>query len=261
VSNDNGSLVKSDATPSVPVNRLPSTQQAPPPNVAIQADGAMVPKSFEELWRIAAAAAESGFAPKAFNNNKAAIFVAMAMGMEIGIRPLAAIRTIAVINGRPSLWGDAILAKAMESPNFESIEETMAGKGDDLTATCVIKRKGQPPKTVNFSVADAKVAKLWGKDGPWTQYPKRMLEMRARQFAIRDRFPEMLMGIISREEAEDLGPEHVTATVITPPTRETFPVTPPADLMPADGELVAAGEAATNDGELFDREKAGAYGG
>jgi hypothetical protein len=54
-----------------------------------------------------------------------------------------------------------------------------------------------------FSVADAKRAKLWGKSGPWTQYPKRMLAMRARGFAIRDAFPDAMRGMITAEEAQD----------------------------------------------------------
>src|SRR6185295_12780043 len=52
--------------------------------------------------------------------------------------------------------------------------------------------------------ADAKTANLWGKAGPWTQYPKRMLQMRARGFGCRDCFPDLLRGIIIKEEAEDM---------------------------------------------------------
>jgi hypothetical protein len=56
---------------------------------------------------------------------------------------------------------------------------------------------------VKFTVADAKKAGLWGKTGPWTQYPKRMLQMRARGFALRDAFPDVLKGLVTAEEAQD----------------------------------------------------------
>jgi hypothetical protein len=54
-----------------------------------------------------------------------------------------------------------------------------------------------------FSVEDAKRAGLWGKQGPWSAYPKRMMQMRARGFALRDAFPDVLKGLITAEEAQD----------------------------------------------------------
>jgi hypothetical protein len=52
-------------------------------------------------------------------------------------------------------------------------------------------------------VADAKAAGLWAKGGPWTQYPKRMLAMRARGFALRNAFADVLRGLVTAEEAGD----------------------------------------------------------
>jgi hypothetical protein len=70
-------------------------------------------------------------------------------------------------------------------------------------AVCVAKRKGRTPVTAKFSVEDAKRAGLWAKQGPWSAYPKRMLQMRARGFALRDAFPDVLKGMITAEEAID----------------------------------------------------------
>jgi hypothetical protein len=70
-------------------------------------------------------------------------------------------------------------------------------------------------------VAEAKKAGLWGKQGPWTQYPRRMLQMRARGFALRDAFPDVLRGLVTAEEAADythVEPEPVRVTQPTPPT-------------------------------------------
>ncbi len=44
---------------------------------------------------------------------------------------------------------------------------------------------------------------MLGKQGPWTQYPERMLKLRARGFTLRDAFPDVLKGIKAREEVED----------------------------------------------------------
>jgi hypothetical protein len=57
--------------------------------------------------------------------------------------------------------------------------------------------------TVSFSVSDAKRAGLWGKSGPWANYPERMLKYRARGFCLRDAFPDVLKGLITIEEAND----------------------------------------------------------
>ncbi len=54
-----------------------------------------------------------------------------------------------------------------------------------------------------FSVQDARRAGLWGRPGPWSQYPQRMLQMRARAFALRDAFADVLGGLYLREELED----------------------------------------------------------
>jgi hypothetical protein len=73
-----------------------------------------------------------------------------------------------------------------------------------MAAVCQAKRRGySKPTTVTFTVADAKKAGLWGKQGPWQQYPRRMLQLRARGFALRDAFPDVLRGLVTAEEAQD----------------------------------------------------------
>jgi hypothetical protein len=90
------------------------------------------------------------------------------------------------------------------SPVCEFVKEDLDGDGDAMTAACAAKRRGYESATVvKFSVADAKRAGLWGKSGPWTQYPKRMLQLRARGFALRDAFPDVLKGLVTAEEAQD----------------------------------------------------------
>jgi len=70
-------------------------------------------------------------------------------------------------------------------------------------AVCLVKREGQEEQETSFSVSDAKLAGLWGKAGPWTQYPARMLRFRARSFALRDQFGDALRGLKAAEEAMD----------------------------------------------------------
>jgi hypothetical protein len=91
-----------------------------------------------------------------------------------------------------------------------------------MTATCTVWRKNSVKHTQTFSKEDAQKAGLWGKSGPWTSYPKRMLAMRARGFALRSQFADALAGLITREEAEDMpaAPDYVAPTAIQPPVAD-----------------------------------------
>jgi hypothetical protein len=156
--------------------------------------------------------ASSDFAPKDFKGKPASCVLAIQAGAEIGLSPMQALQSIAVVNGRPSIFGDAALAVVKASPVCEYVTESVDGDGEQMVATCTAKRRGYPtPTVVKFTVADAKKAGLWGKSGPWTQYPRRMLQMRARGFALRDAFPDALRGMVTAEEAHDYPAAPVTA--------------------------------------------------
>jgi len=165
----------------------------------------LTPTSLSEAMDLANLIAESDICPKDYQKKAGNVLVAVQMGAELGLQPMQALQNIAVINGRPSVWGDSMLALAMANPAFEDIKETF--DDDTMTATCVIKRKGMSGVERKFSQEDAVQANLWSKSGPWKQYPKRMLQMRARGFCLRDAFPDALRGLITAEEAVDLPPE------------------------------------------------------
>lgn len=163
------------------------------------------PTTLQEAMTFAGMLARSTMVPRDFQGKPENVIVAIQWGREIGLGPLQALQNIAVINGRPSVWGDAMLALVRGSGLCAYVRETIEGEGDAMVATCRVSRKGEDGEIVGtFSMADAKRAGLAGKTGPWTQYPKRMLQMRARGFAIRDGFPDVLRGVISAEEAQDM---------------------------------------------------------
>ena len=172
--------------------------------VATRAHPVLAPRTLEEAMKFSELLAKSDLVPRDYKGKPGNILVAMQWGFEIGLQPLQALQNLAVINGRPSIWGDAALALVRGSGLCESLTERVEGEGEAAVAICVAKRKGQAdPIVARFSVADARKAALWGKAGPWTQYPSRMLAMRARGFAIRDGFADVLRGVITVEEARD----------------------------------------------------------
>ena len=159
----------------------------------------LAPRNFDEAWRLAEILADSDLVPKDFRGKPGNCLVAIQWGAEVNLGALQSVQNIAVINGRPSMWGDALIALVRSSPLCESIIET----DDGHTATCRVKRRGEPEQVRTFSAEDAKQAGLQGKQGPWQQYPKRMRQMRARAFALRDVFADVLKGIPMAEELQD----------------------------------------------------------
>jgi hypothetical protein len=162
------------------------------------------PATVTEAIQFSEMLANSNMVPKQYMGKPQDIMVCIQWGMEMGLAPMQALQNIAVINGKPSVYGDAMMALVQASPVCEGVEESIEDEGTpNPVAVCVARRKGRAPVTVRFSVEDAKRAGLWGKQGPWQAYPKRMLQMRARGFALRDAYPDVLKGLISVEEAQD----------------------------------------------------------
>ena len=192
----------------------------------VKQTGFLVPTSIGDAIKNAEYICKSDFVPQAYKNKPADIVVAWAYGAEIGLSPMQSLQDIAVIRGKPTLWGDGMLALVQAHPDCEWVNERLVpvakGNGDDTFAECTIKRKGYPERTYTFSVADAKKAGLWGKSGPWRDYPKRMLQMRARGFALRDMFSDALKGFKTAEEVMDY-----KDNVETPQKRTSRPVGQP----------------------------------
>lgn len=178
--------------------------------------GILTPSNLGEAMKMAEILADSSIVPKDFQGRPGNVLIACQWGAEIGLQPLQAMQSIAVINGRPSIWGDAMLGLVQGSGLLESIIEEVSDDGQ--VATCTLRRRGQAnPVTRQFTMDEAKKAGLANKTGPWQQYPRRMLQLRARGFALRDAFADVLRGVAIAEEARD-----------TPVMRD---VTPEGDLI------------------------------
>ena len=161
--------------------------------------------NFEHYFRIAKMMSQSQMVPKGYVDKPQDVLIAMEYGRSLNLGPLQAIQNIAVINGKPSLYGDAVLAVCSGHPEFENIEEVpvLSANNKVIGYTCTVKRKNRSLVSHTFTVEDATAASLWGKQGPWKMYPNRMLQMRARAFALRDSFADALGGVRICEEVQD----------------------------------------------------------
>jgi hypothetical protein len=200
---------------------LPSAEKAPvagaKPAVELLKYGerGVAISSMEDLFRLSKAILLSGMAPRGYDKPES-VLVAIQMGAEVGLPPMAALQNIAVINGRPTIYGDAV--PGICAPLVESYKDEQIGTlgSDDFGVRVTVQRKGRSEPIVRtFTVGDAKKAGLWGKAGPWSQYPNRMLLMRARTFCYRDACPDRLRGMLTAEESTDhpQEPKNVTKSL------------------------------------------------
>ncbi len=166
----------------------------------------LIPTDVDQALRISEMFAKSDLVPDNYKNKPANIFLAVSAGASLGLAPFQAMQNIAVINGKPSIWGDALLAMVRNDKRCLSVKETIEGEGTARTATCSVSRLAPNGETEvissNFTMGNAQKAGLLNRK-PWQSYPDRMLQMRARGFALRDAFADVIGGLITGEEAED----------------------------------------------------------
>lgn len=191
--------------------------------LAVGEAGYVAPTSIEEAYRLAVAIVKAGLAPKSYETggqpDPQKVMIGLLTAMELGLPPLAGLRNIAIVNGRPSVWGDGAMALVQRTGQLQRYEAERIGiapKSGQARATwddgygwrVSAWRKGQEePYVGEFTVAQAKAAGLWSdaRRDPWQKYPDRMLLARARAFALRDGFADALAGVAIREEVEDIG--------------------------------------------------------
>lgn len=196
----------------------PSTELVAVPPKAGGMVKAIVPQNMEELKYVANLVIGGGIAPDSYGGSAQKIALGIMKAAEVGLPPLTGLQWIAIINGRPTIYGDGTIALVQSRGVLEKMEVEEIGDppgetdepntfADNYGIRVSLWRKGQGAAYVGqFTVGDAKRAKLWGnpKRQPWMLYPKRMLKWRALGFAIRDGFADCLAGMMIAEEVEDI---------------------------------------------------------
>lgn len=163
----------------------------------------LVAGNFEEAMKIATMLAGSKLVPQQYQGYPEDVLIACSWGESLGLKPLPALNAIAVINGRPQLFGDALKALVMK---YGTIEERW--DNENGVWTMIAHRDGYPDVVQTYGYNDAISAgyvsynpqnNTFGlgvrKSDAWAKNPKRMCQMRCRAFVIRDAFPDILQGI------------------------------------------------------------------
>lgn len=192
--------------------------------VALDEHGTPVLNDLDDLQRVATMYARSGlvpgsYMPRDYNPENPAHFrtlvarvaIAISFGKKFGMDPLTSLKWVYVVNNVPSLWGDAVpgVVRNELRKRGDDYEETRtySGQGDARAVVVAIKHTRKDGKITEssetFSMADAKKADLTGKN-PWKASPDRMLLHRARTYALRNLFPDIMMGLAVYEEQDDI---------------------------------------------------------
>lgn len=193
---------------------------------ALSVSNFMTPSHFEMVVKQADVLVKSGFLPASIKTPQQAIAIIMA-GYELGIQPWQALTTINVIQGKPSISPQLMLALIQRSGQVEDI----AIDGDENMCTVSMKRKGQSVHTETFTMEDAVRMQLAGKDN-WKKQPGTMLKWRAVAACARVVFPDAILGLYTPEEmGADVRVEGDEQIVIVAPVEE-----PPIVNVQIDGE-------------------------
>ena len=174
----------------------------------------LVAGNFEEAMKIANMLAGSKLVPQQYQGHPEDVLIACSWGESLGLKPLSALNAIAVVNGRPQLFGDALKALIMKHGTIEDNWDNEQG-----VWTMTAHRKGFPDVTWSYGYNDAIAAghvsynpqsNTFGlgarKSEAWVKYTKRMCQLKCRNFVIRDAFPDVIQGIDIEGSDDDVMP-------------------------------------------------------
>lgn len=171
----------------------PARAIAPAPAPGFSYIAAGLQERADYIARLAA----STILPTAYRGNAANAFVAAETGAALGLEPLQALASIAVINGRATLSSDLMAAVIRRAGHTLRIVENSP---ESVTATLIRADDRKFEFTVTWDKDKAVKAGLWKQRGPWSQYPTQMLRARAITEVARQGASEALMGMIYSPE-------------------------------------------------------------
>src|SRR5512139_132850 len=161
--------------------------------------GIIAPRTLDEVWSLAEKLAKSSLLPEALRNKVPEVMMQLMAGQELGLAPMASLRSFSIINGKPVMSADAMVAIVLGSGKaeyFRRVEES------DERVTYATKRKGEPERRCTWTMDMAKKAALHQKEN-WRGYPRAMLASRAKSELARDVYSDVLAGVFSADEVDD----------------------------------------------------------
>lgn len=175
----------------------------------------ITPRTFDEAKSMSSTLAKASLLPQALRGKDADVLMTVMAGAELGLGPILSIRSIHVIEGKPTLSSDLIAALCLRRADV--CEYLQPVESSAIKATYTAKRKGAPgPVTMSFTIEEAKQAGLAGK-GNWLKYPAAMLRARCISAICRAVFPDLVGGLYDSDSGEIERPSDEPRDVMPPP--------------------------------------------
>lgn len=218
---------------------------------------AIVPTTISEIWQVAKGVVASGLAPKSLGSGDdkvSAVAITIMAGMELGLKPMVALRSFTVINGKPALYGDGLINVVRGSGKVKKLQTGCDERDGKLVGWChAIRLDTGEENRVEFSQDDAIQAGLWSpdkfirkevwgetrgqkvwkddvpNDAPWHRFPKRMLAWRAAGYCLRELFGDVLGGIRDEFEEREIAEASFEEVPQASATRSQPPAPPPEE--------------------------------
>jgi|LGVE01.1.fsa_nt_gb hypothetical protein len=176
------------------------------------------PAGFESAQRMAMALVTSTMVPKDYQgkDNMGNALIALEMAQRVGASPMAVMQNLHIIHGRPS-WSSSFIIAALNScGRFSPLRFTVESEGDGkkCIAWAYDKATGDVLEGPESSIAMAKAEGWATKNGSkWKTMPDLMLRYRAAAFFGRLYAPDVLMGMHTDDEVQDIGERQAVAAV------------------------------------------------
>jgi len=181
----------------------------------------IAPSTFDGVWGMAERLATArGFVPVAMEDNPGAIAACILTGLELGLGPMQSLRSIHIIEGKPTLSADLMLAIAIRG----GVRATWSAT-DNERASLRLERDGREPFDYTWTMGDAQTAGLASRQN-WRKYPAAMLRARCVSAALRAYCPDVLgAGVYVEGEIEASDPPRVID--VTPQDYDSTTPAPP----------------------------------
>lgn len=165
--------------------------------------------TFDRLTEMAKMLSKSTIIPVSYQHREENCFVALDLASRMGISPMVVMQNLYVIQGKPSWSGQAIGSMLRTSPAFRNVEVNYIGEpGKDSWGAYVTAedaRTGRMLKGGTVTIAVAKKEGWFDKNGSkWKTMPEIMLAYRAYAWFGRVYAPELMMGLQTQDEVQDV---------------------------------------------------------
>jgi hypothetical protein len=163
-------------------------------------------QTIDDLWRVAGMFYQSGLCADNLDT-QAKVVVVLQGGAELGFKPWQSLQVLHVVNGRLGMEGSAMLAKIRKSQVCEYVTMYFEGTPYEDAYRAIVKSKRKADSleyVTEFSVDDAKRARLWEAKDNWKKYPKDMLTWRAVSRHGRRYYSDEIWAMYTPDELEEI---------------------------------------------------------